>query len=289
MKHGILITAHDNIPVVKTMFKMLDDSRFTFYLLVDKKSNFSPSDFIPQMNNAKVNILPRININWAGYSQIEAELLLIEAALKDGQEYLHFIQGADLPMKTPDEICNFFDPNKIYMDISKDPEPFANYKVLCKHFFSNLKSFRNNKALKLSNHLIAHAQKPFAKKKKMFGKLYSGSATWSIPANFAEFVLSKKSTIEKEYRHSLAADEVFIHTICKNTEYANQISEFGSARFIDWENKEGNSPKTFLIEDKQRLAKAISDPTVMFARKFSASRDIDIVKFIFSSVGTSVV
>lgn len=66
MKHGILLTVHDNIPVVKTMFRMLDDKRFTFYLLVDKKSRYLPSEFIPQLSQADVQFIPRININWGG-------------------------------------------------------------------------------------------------------------------------------------------------------------------------------------------------------------------------------
>lgn len=39
MKHAVLSLAHDNIPVVKAAMKILDDARFTFYLLIDKKVN----------------------------------------------------------------------------------------------------------------------------------------------------------------------------------------------------------------------------------------------------------
>ncbi len=108
MKHAILMTLHDNIQVVQTCMRMLDDERFTFYLLVDTKSVFLPKEFIPKLVNSKVRILPSLKINWASCSQIEAELILMEAALKEGNEYLHFLQGADLPLKNTEQIDSFF-------------------------------------------------------------------------------------------------------------------------------------------------------------------------------------
>ena len=100
----------------------------------------------------------------------------------------------------------------------KNPCFFAHYKVLCKHWFTEFKSFRTNKFLKILNHSLAHLYKPFMKFKKSYGKLYSESALWSIPCEFAKYVLQQRKDIKKKYKRSLAADEVFIQTIIMNSD-----------------------------------------------------------------------
>ena len=153
--------------------KILDDARFTFYLLIDKKSKYSAKEFIPKLNNSLCKVLNPICVNWGGYSMINAELRLIEAALKDKQEILHFLQGADLPLKTPEQIdCFCKKNNNIFIDVSSAPDLWVTYKVLCKHPLVEIKSYRNNRLLKMMDHVIAHLQKPFIKKKSWYGACY---------------------------------------------------------------------------------------------------------------------
>ena len=45
---------------------------------------------------------------WGGYSQIRSELILFQSAWEHGYEYYHLISGVDLPIKTQDEIHEFF-------------------------------------------------------------------------------------------------------------------------------------------------------------------------------------
>ena len=282
MKHAILITAHDNTSVVRTLMRMLDDVRFVFYLLVDKKSNYEVSDFIPELQNAKIVVVDRVRINWGGYSQIEAQLRLLELALRDEPDYLHYVQGADLPLKSSEEIDKFFELNAgdLYIDVSSAPDAFANYKVYCKHYFTNNPYFRTNKFVKVLDHGIAHLYKPFIKRKSERNPLYAGSALWSIPADFGRFVVCRINEIKKKYSHSLAADEVFMQTLLMESQYKEKLSVYGGARLIDWKHRDGNSPKTFTIKDKRVLAEAIVNPNFMFARKFSESKDMEIIYYL---------
>ncbi len=286
MKHAVLITAHNNSSVTKRLLESLDDERFTFYFLIDKKSKTKETDYISILQKATTKFLPRININWGGYSQIQAELLLIKEAINDKQEYLHFIQGADLALKTPDELDNFFEKRRgeLFIDISREPSDFANYKVLCKHLLTNHRLFRTNRLVKILNHGFAHLQKPLMKCKKNYGQLYAGSALWSIPYDFGKHLIQIESEIRQMYRYSLAADEVFIQTICMNSEYRNYVSDLGAARLIDWKNRVGNSPKTFTILDTEEIKKAIDNPNIMFARKFNENVDFAIVEYISKNI-----
>lgn len=278
------MTVHDNVEVTKEALRILDDERFTFYLLVDKKSRYMPSDFIPELRYSTVRVLMPMVMNWAGYSLIEGELRLIEEALKDEPRYLHYLSGADMPLKKPDQIDSFFSQGGIFINVRPKPDEFAHYKVLCKHYFVDCKYFRRNKFVKVINHLIAHLQKPFMKRKKCYGEMYAGSALWSIPLDFAQYVMENKTRIQNMYRYSLAADEVFMQTLLMNSAYKNQLSQYGNARLIDWKNREGNSPKTFTMDDASELLSAVANPQLMFIRKIHASRDENVGAFLSNAV-----
>ena len=114
----------------------------------------------------------------------------MEAALKDRPDYLHYLQGADLPLKSPDAIDAYFVNGGIFVDVKPEPSGFAHYKVLCKHWFVDNGAYRTNKWLKRLDHACAHLYKPFVRWQKDYGRLYAGSALWSIPADFAEYILS---------------------------------------------------------------------------------------------------
>ncbi len=124
MKHAVLLTVHNNTTIVKTLIRLLDDSRFSFYLLKDSKSDIDIEKFVPELKNASVTLLEPQKMYWAGFSQIDAEFKLIEKAIKDSPDFLHYLNGADLPLKTADEIDAFFEENRsdIFIDTGDKPD-----------------------------------------------------------------------------------------------------------------------------------------------------------------------
>ena len=69
-----------------------------------------------------------------------------------------------------------------------------------------------------------------------------------------------------------------------NSDWKNRLSIHGNARFIDWEHREGNSPKTFTINDKDEILTAIADSNLMFIRKIHETRDNEIAEYIRSTI-----
>lgn len=265
--------------------RLLNDERFTFFLLLDAKSPKKYEDFIPEGMKTNAVCLPRIEVNWAGVSQITATLNLMQAALENTPkpDYIHFMQGADLPLKTPDEIDSFFKSHdNEFINFQPQNYEFAKYKVLCKHYFTNLPGFRSNKMLKLLNHGIAHLQKPFIDESK---QQYHGSALFSISGAFAQKVVADREEIERRYKYSLAADEVFMQNYIMDSEFKDRLTEdYSNARLVDWGRREGNSPRTFLMEDSEKILDAMNTEGICFARKFVASTDMDIVRLIESEL-----
>ncbi len=136
--------------------------------------------------------------------------------------------------------------------------------------------------LKLVNHGIARLQLPFIDKSK---QQYHGSALFSVTRQFAKTLVDDREWIEKRYRHSLAADEVFIQNYIMNSDFRDRVSEeYSNARLIDWVNREGNSPKTFTEADKEELLKAIDTEGLCFARKFVEDRDEGIIRFVENEI-----
>ena len=292
-KHAYLIMAHDNYQVLRHALSLIDDQRNVVFLMVDQKSkNFESVSLKNDLKLSPLLFLPRIEINWAGYSMIRAMLALIKTALeyKESFNYLHFLQGADLPVKSQDHIHAYFDQNqgKEFIDFSPRDYQFAKYKKCYYHLFVDNKYYRTNKAFKGANHLLARMQKMVGLNRCSGEIIYHGSALFSITADFAGYVISKDQELEAAYKHTLGCDEVFLQSMIMQSAYSEQINAFeqsqrGNARFFDLKNSEQkNSPRIFTINDYDLLMSL--EEYICFARKFSEHKDLEVVGKIHRTI-----
>lgn len=203
-------------------------------------------------------------------------MTLIETASHSGEvySYIHFFQGADLPIKTQDEIHAFFegDPQKNYVSIERQRSCMAQNKCWYRHLFCHNRFFRKNRIVKALNFGLVAVQKALKIKMNQDIELYQGSALFSITGECARFVESRKAEIKRRFRYSLAADEVFLQSILMDSEYRETISKVDSetssnARFIDRTRPDGkNSPHIWRAHEIDFLL-GLPDE-FCFARKF---------------------
>ena len=116
-KHAYLIIAHKSDETLYTLLQLLDDSMNDIYVHMDiKNDSFSENTWHPKYSN--LYYTERTNVTWGGYSQIRAELILLSGAIKRQYQYYHLLSGEDLPIKTQQEIHQFFDScgDKIFVD-----------------------------------------------------------------------------------------------------------------------------------------------------------------------------
>ena len=127
MRHAMIMTVHTNFNILQKFVELFDDTRYDFYILVDKKTNTPNEEIIKQMpKHSKLVFLPRMNIYWAGYSQIDAYLRLIETSSEKNYDYYHFLQGSDFPLKTKEYVNDFFEKDKIrYFDLRDEKEGYG--------------------------------------------------------------------------------------------------------------------------------------------------------------------
>lgn len=203
--------------------------------------------------------------------------------------YYHYLQGADLPIKTQDEIHNYFDNQNLeFITFYQNYDALALYKIRYYHLLTNLPSFRTNYFIKGVNHSLCRIQKLFKIDRTHGIQSFHGSALFSITDKLARYLVENQENITKRYRFTLAADEVFLQNIVMSSQFKNHITNFenlnlNNARLIDRERTHArNSPHVWVSDEFEYI---INQPRgICFARKFDYSTDRDIIIKIFNHI-----
>lgn len=272
-RHAYLIMAHHQFAFLKELLLALDDERNDIYLHIDQKAqDFDFAGFSHIVQKSSLYFTKRLNVHWGGYSQTACELLLLKAAVPRRYAYYHLLSGSDFPLKTQNDIHQFFEEHAgkefLCFDTPK-PLPQIRERISLYHFFRE----SSCPLAEPADMLLTKIQR-FLHVNRLKGQslsLQKGANWFSITHDFAEYVLSREVWIQKHFRHSVCADELLLQTLAVNSAFMERVFDpFGSSlslgnlRYIDWERGNENSPYTFQESDAEFLR---SLPH-LFARKF---------------------
>ena len=112
MKVAFLMQCHKNPEQINLLLEALNHPMVDVFVHVDKKSQ-AIKDKITQ--RAGVYILPEqqcVDVQWAQYSQVEATLQLLRAAVIGGYSHYWLISGQDYPLRPMDNILDFLEANQ---------------------------------------------------------------------------------------------------------------------------------------------------------------------------------
>lgn len=292
MKHVYLIMAHNEPYILERLLKLIDYKDNDIFLHIDKKaSNLKKEEISNWVKESNLYFVPRMDLRWGTNSQINCTLNLLELAVNHKHyDYYHLISGVDLPLKSQKEIHDFFKKNSgkefihFYRHDAIDERRLERVKYY--HLFNgNLRSKSRIKKL-ISSKLYYNTLKieKMLKVNRVKNKKYMFGANWfSITDELANYVVSHKEDIKKEYKHTSCADELFIQTLVYGTKFYDNLylkrdDDYKSCmRCIDWTRGE---PYTFREEDFKMLMKS----DMLFARKFSTSVDKKIIDMIYEKV-----
>lgn len=282
-KHAYLIMAHQDFRLLCKLVSKLDDSRNDIYIHVDKRAtDFDPDQI--RTNAARVYFVKRMKVNWGAYSQVRCELDLMRHAYDKGPYvYYHLLSGQDLPLKSQEDIHEFFSKNQgkeflratdicnmdkaiwdridYYWPLQ---EKIGRNKGKLVAIFSKIQEMLFCFQKKLKIHRIERVQ----------GTYFKGANWFSITEDLVEYVLRQESQIEKLFRFTHCADEFFLQTVAMNSPLKENI-ENEYLREIDWKR---GSPYTFRTEDFSML----KNSPALFARKFNSAIDEHIIDLICS-------
>lgn len=283
-KHAYLIEAHCNKEQLKILLDCLDYEKNDIYIHIDLRSkelkNFGKEI---HLKKSKLFFVKSEKVRWGGFSQIQAELNLLEKAYSKN-EYCryHLISGVDMPLKSQNYIHDYFDKDDTeYVQFDyKDDVKEINKRVSKYHFLRDYIE-RNNKIGNLVEKISLKIQDilKINRCKKIKVELKKGSNWFSITDKAAKYILENKKWIKDNFKYTKCCDEIFLQTLIYNSPfkdklYYDEIEKRNTClRFVDW--KRGN-PYIFKLEDFDELIKS----HYIFARKFDEKIDNNIINKI---------
>lgn len=281
-RHAYLILAHNEPEILKILVEMIDDERNDIYIHIDKKSDIN--QFLPiNVHHSNLTLTERIKVNWGGWSMVEATLLLLSTARKKGgYGYYHLLSGVDLPLKTQAYIHSKLDasPTLEYFDFSFS-EHNKEALINCTEWRYILREYVHD-SLVIRRTLCSFARKCYLQFQKILNlkknynvELVKASNWFSVTEACCDYILSKASWLEDNFKYSCGPDEIAIPTLVFNSPFHSNVSK-DTIRKIDWNRGE---PYTWCKEDINELLSSTS----LFARKF-ASNDMDFISKIKLSV-----
>lgn len=284
MKQAILIQCHKNPAQINMLLKALNNPNVDIFIHVDKKSNI-----VSEINADKnIFILPdkyRVDVEWAGFSQIEATLNLMTYAAKHGS-YGHYMlcSGQDYPITSALNIVAILNDN-----------PEANFVQLlpsknngnCSNNYDKRTDIYYPKIV-LGNSICRRIMKRFIieitggynrtwaifKRKLNDINFFFGGQWVCLSSDFERWIedyLTCHPEYIEYYKHTNCPDESFFQTLLMNSPFKNTRRDY--LYYIDWSLKKKN-PKNLDVSDVKKM---LASGKVM-ARKFENEDVINSIK-----------
>ena len=287
-KHAYLVMAHQRPDLLKKLLESLDDKRNDIYLHIDKKANEDMNPSLFSTNESSLFLTKRIRVNWAGYSQIECTLNMLEDAVRrGGYSRYHLITGGSFPLRNQDYIHSFFDnhPTEEFMDID-NPVP---ERVMYRYLFNESFRAQGRKARLMwqirEKYLDIQRRRGVDRFKKFNMEHKKGLAYWSITNGMASHTVANRKLIRDMMKYSECGDEVFMQTIAYNSEYRDRLFDkdgktHGSLRLTTWPLEDNGIKRqnhNFTMEDKEFI---LNDKNSLFALKFEGSDGLKLIEEI---------
>lgn len=282
-KHAYLIMAHNSIESLKHLLQVIDDERNDIFLHIDKKMQFlNKAEIASWVHHSNIYFAKRGDIKWGHISLTMCEVELVELATKTGNyHYYHIISGVDFPIKSQDYIHSQLEnENSLFISYHKDGEHGDNYMYKVQYYFPLMrfvgrgyhdgpgkkKAFLRWLTKQEWKNIDRQRAHGVDRTKKYPGiTFYKGGNWFSIPDDFARYLVANKRRIKKMFAMTNGSDEFFVQTMALNSDYKGRVAN-NSLRSIDWNR--GN-PYEYTSEDYQELLESND----FFARKISYANE----------------
>ena len=287
-KQAILIIAHQRPEQLHLLLKVLDSEYFDIFVHLGKDSPLQPADYEHDCHISQLHIYKQLRVRWSGYSQVRAELFLLEqATANDHYGHYHLISGVDFPIKTPHQIHKFFaeHADREFINFQQKtilPEHLdwiRYYYIFRQHARDSRVAYRLEKAS------VALQKCLHVDRLRKNNTTYMKGTNWfSITDAFARYVLEHRDGIKHTYKLSKSADEIFLQTLVYNSPFRKKLysakfddNHSACMRLIDWKRGE---PYIFRSADYDELMHSEN----MFARKFDDNVDAQIIKRLYNKL-----
>lgn len=285
-RHAYIVLAHNEPDVLRTLLRLIDDRRNEIFLHIDSKADWTAFGRL-ETSYARLHFLPRESIMWGGDSMMRVELSAFAAARKSGDfSRYHLLSGVDLPLRNQDEIHRFFDeehPKAEFVGFSSADMNRPEWRAQWEYPFFFPDRVRDSvllrrKLFSLLRRLFQVICRLTGRRQFFDGELKKGSQWVSVTQEFVDWMLARRTSIERQFRRVFCSDEKFLQTALWNSPFRPVVFDpddemRSSMRAIDWRR---GTPYVWRSSDFDELTASGR----LFARKFSSKVDASVVAAI---------
>ncbi|MEH2260916.1 beta-1,6-N-acetylglucosaminyltransferase [Nostoc sp.] len=294
MRIAYVILAHHYPEQLAHLISKLNTDDIFFFIHIDKKTDMTIYNQIFNQFKELTNVffIKRYNSVWGTVNIVKATLEGINLIVETGLEfdYIILLSGQDYLIKSNAYIKTFLQANQGKEFIEYFSLPDSRWgggglrRIEYWHIRWNNKCFsipeKQEFKSPIASFLYSLLILPFLKKRKLpegFA-IYGGSQFWCLTGECIKWInifVKKNPKFVKRFNYTFCADEIFFHTLILNSPFKDKVVN-DNLRYIDWSNINPYHPKTL---DKNEFEK-IRQSEKLFARKFDASKDSDILDMI---------
>lgn len=225
-------------------------------------------------------ISKRIKVYWGHYSQVECEINLLDAVLSSNKEYgyIHLLSGVDMPIKSQNQIQDFFEKHAGEEFIQFDDSDFNMQDLKNKTeypYYWGRHLRQDGLYSRTVGRFMYHISRIIVKTLRIRSHynfvIRKGPNWFSITEDLARWLVANRKSIRKSFKHVWCPDEMVVQTFVLLSPYANKISAHGNLRKIDWVR---GAPYTWQDDDYDELVNS----DALFARKFSMNQTPELIK-----------
>jgi hypothetical protein len=227
VKIAYLVLAHNTPNHLRRLIAALSTGSSGFFIHIDEKSDIG--DFSGIGGGNVCFIRERIPVYWGDFSQVEAILILLQAALADPGHFerLVLVSGADYPLCSSAYMERFFSDNPdrefmnlIAMSLETPGKPISRlttYKPRIGEDTGDLPGERDYKAY--------------------LGDLvpYGGATWWAISRAAADFIVAfaeREIRVVNFFKNTICPDESFFQTVLGNSPF--KARTIRNLTYADW-------------------------------------------------------
>lgn len=295
MKVAYLIIAHNQPTLVSSLVRSLACDWAWFFIHVDAKAEIAP---FQRLVEGCPNVMflegeSRVKVYWGGFSQVQTTLNLLATAeaFAGGFSRYCLLSGSDFPIKPLAVIRQRLESDREFMRVDRRVEQPGvsadrHSQDARRYFFMDLPLPRLIKRRLLSGWIPRRLYSGIP--------LYHGAQWWSLSGGCVRYIMQfvhDNPSYPAFCRHLLSADEIFFHSIVKQSPFAGRIThDFERAsdlpafyasndhgcHYIDWNARLKVLPKTLSREDLPALDRS----SALFARKFDAVQSLELLQLL---------
>ena len=290
MKIAYLVLAHNNPRHLQRLVRALSSGSAGFFIHVDRKS--SMGQFSGTSGENVHFTRKRIPVHWGEFSQVDAILVLLRAALAHprGFDYFVLLSATDYPIQPVAYIERFFERhrgeefiNMVRMPCEAAGKPISRLTTYQPFPGGSLVARGMRKLLaSTGTGPRQRAYEPHLRNLVPHG----GSTWWALSREACEHIRSfvdNEPRVVKFFRHTLFPDESFFQTILGNSPYKARVRR--NLTYTDWDAG-GGSPAFMTQAHLDFLTAGASvaldgvygEGEALFARKFSDEAEALVVR-----------